>query len=112
MGIEATPHGRLRVRRLPRPFPNDAALDPGSAAGVDSVTEGAQQKYRELRGEEAVGPRIAGITGKLQEKAQRKTRREHADDRSCRAADDKGRDQIERELQPERPALRDDAQRN
>src|SRR6202040_2545725 len=39
-------------------------------------------------------------------------RRERADDRSCRAADDKGRDQIERELQPERPALRDDEQRD
>src|SRR5580704_6356155 len=112
MGIEATPRGRLRVRRLQPTFPNDAALDPDSAAGVEAVAEGTQQKYRELRGKEAVGPRIAGITCKLQEKAQRKTRRERADDRSCRAADDKGRDQIERELQPERPALRDDEQRN
>src|ERR1700724_3934668 len=112
MGIEATPHGRLRVRRLQRPFPNDAALDPGSAAGVDAVAEGAQQKYRELRGEEAVGPRIAGITGKLQEEPQRQTRREHDDDCTGRAAHDKGRDQIERELQPERPTLRDDEQRD
>src|ERR1700730_2580665 len=112
MGIEATPHGRLRVRRLPRPFPNDAALDPGSAAGVDSVTEGAQQKYRELRGEEAVGPRIPRIAGKVQEEAQRETSREHDDDCTGRAAHDKGRDQIERELQPERPTLRDDEQRD